>query len=136
MKMFSKKICGTGIAAALLVLGIAPAVTGEEDKPRKTEPIVGRWDMTMRSPEGEDPSWLEVRRSGHRTLVGSFVGQFGSARPIARVEFENGSFSFSIPPQWEERKDDLHFAGRLEGEMLRGSTTDEKGRPVTWTAQR
>jgi hypothetical protein len=86
--------------------------------------------------EGAYPSWLEVQRSGRSTLVGRFVGRFGSARPISRVEFENGRIRFSVPPQWEDRKTDLLFDGRLDGDTLRGHTTDEKGRRITWTARR
>ena len=82
--------------------------------------------------DGDYPSWLEVRESGYRTLVGSFVGRIGSARPISRVEFENGRIHFSVPPQWEKRTDDQHVEGRLEGDVLRGETTDEKGRRVAW----
>ena len=88
----------------------------------------------MHGPDGDYPSWLEVRESGYRTLVGSFVGQFGSARPISRVQFENGRLRFSMPPQWEKRTDDQQVEGRLEGDVLRGETTDEKGRQVAWEA--
>ena len=135
--MFSTRFSAAWTGTALLLLGIATALAGDDDKPTKQQqPILGRWDMTVKTPEGAYPSWLEVRLSGRRTLVGSFVGQFGSARPISRVEFDNGRLHFSVPPQWEERQEDLRFDGRLEGDALRGDTTDEKGRPVTWTARR
>ncbi len=70
------------------------------------------------------------------TLVGSFVGRFGSARPISRVEFADGRVHFSAPPQWESRKDDLDFVGKLDGDALRGETTDDDGKRVAWTARR
>ena len=125
--------------ATLLALGLtALAVAAEPEQPakRRAPSIIGRWDLTVQGAEGTYPSWLEVRRSGYRTLVGSFVGQFGSARPISRVEFEGGRVRFSVPPQWEPRKDDLRFEGKLEGDTLRGTTTDDKGRSVTWTGRR
>jgi hypothetical protein len=76
---------------------------------------VGRWDLVVRTPEGERPAWLEVRTSGHRTLVGLFVGWHGSARPVARVGVDdNGSVRFAIPPQWEPGAGDLVVEGRLE----------------------
>jgi hypothetical protein len=126
--------------ATLLALGLAAlaAVAEAERQPpakRRAPSVIGRWDLTVQGPEGTYPSWLEVRRSG-RSLVGSFVGQFGSARPISRVEFENGRVRFSLPPQFEPRKDDLRFEGQLEGEALRGKTTDDKGRAVTWAGRR
>jgi hypothetical protein len=127
-------------AATLLALGVAAlavAAEAQQQPPAKRRPasIVGRWDLTVQGPDGAYPSWLEVRRSG-RTLVGSFVGQVGSARPVSRVEFEDGRLRFSVPPQYEQRKDDLGFEGRLDGDTLRGQTTDDKGRPATWTGRR
>jgi hypothetical protein len=108
----------------------------EEQKP-KAQPILGRWDLIVETPEGSYPSWLEVRLSGHRTLVGSFVGQFGSARPISKVTFTEGRrLEFTIPPQWESRPDDLHFTASLQEDTLSGSTTDDQGRQVTWTGRR
>src|SRR5205085_1843452 len=84
------------------------------------------------------PSWLEVRLSGYRTLVGSYVGQFGSARPIATVDLDktSGSFRFVVPPQWERRTDDVTLTGKLEGDVLRGETTNDQGKPVHWEGHR
>ena len=109
-----------------------------DDEPKKQPPpaIVGRWDITIQGKDGDYPSWLEVRPSGYRTLVGSFVGRTGSARPISRVEFVDGEVGFFVPPQWELRRDDLRFHGRLNGNGIQGSTTDDKGRGVAWIARR
>ncbi|HEV3117376.1 MAG TPA: DUF1080 domain-containing protein [Gemmataceae bacterium] len=124
---------------ALLLLSAAVAVTSATLKQadnRQGQEIIGRWDLTVKAPDGDYPSWLEVRLSGRRTLVGSFVGRFGSARPISRVDFTDGKVSFSLPPQWEDRKDDQHFEAQLEGDTLLGSTTDEQRRRLTWTGRR
>jgi hypothetical protein len=63
--------------------------------------ILGRWDLTVQGPDGPYPSWLEIRKSGYRTLVGSYVGQFGSARPVAEVKFDGTNLRFVVPLQWE-----------------------------------
>src|ERR1700687_237336 len=100
--MSSTRYCVTG--TTLILLGLAAACAGDEEKPAMPQrAIVGRWDMMVQTPDGEYPSWLEVRLSGRGTLVGSYVGQFGSARPIGRVEFEKGRVRFVVPPQWEQR---------------------------------
>jgi hypothetical protein len=128
---------GPGRAVFLLLVLVAAAATADEPAAqRRSQSVIGRWDLTVRGPDGEYPSWFEVRRSGRRTLVGSFVGQFGSARPISRVEFDKGRVRFSIPPQWEERRDDLTFEGSVDGDAIQGQTTDDKGRRLTWTARR
>jgi hypothetical protein len=129
--MAVRRIVGVGVAFLGLIL--AARLPGGEDR---SEPVNGRWDLTVQGEGIEYPLWLEVRGSGYKTLVGSFVGRFGSARPISRVEFDKGVVRFSVPPQWEKRSDDLRFEGRLDGDTLRGETTDEKGRTLTWTGKR
>jgi hypothetical protein len=98
--------------------------------------IEGRWDITVHTPEKDTPAWLEVRHSGLETLVGQFVGASGSARPISRVEFNEGQLRFSIPPQWEKEKNDLVVEGRLQGDQLTGTMTTPAGKQVNWTGSR
>src|SRR5882757_11179570 len=57
-------------------------------------PIEGRWDITVHQGGKEVPSWLEIQRSGERTLVGRFVGGGGSARPISKISYSDGKMSF------------------------------------------
>jgi hypothetical protein len=99
-------------------------------------PVTGRWDFTVQGPDGPFPSWLEVQWSGDRTLVGRFVGQFGSSRPISRLEFAQDTLRFSVPPQWDQGNDDLHFEALLAGDSLAGWMTDASGHRMTWTAVR
>ena len=94
----------------------------------------GRWDLTIHNKDGKElPSWLEVNHSGNRTLVGRFVYAFGSARPVAKINYDNGSFSFSIPPQWEVGNSDMIFEGKLEGDSLTGTMVYTDGKKYNWT---
>jgi hypothetical protein len=122
-------------AGVLFLVVIALPVRG--DDPAKAAPsVIGRWDLIVKGPSKEYPSWLEVRKSGNRTLVGSFVGRVGSARPISKVDVTEGHIHFAVPPQWELRKDDLIFDGQLTGDTLSGETIDDQGRRVQWTGRR
>lgn len=113
------------------------AVLVLQTKPEEAQFVaVGRWNVTVDTGRGKFPSWLEISRSGFKTLVGRFVGQFGSARPIGQVFFQNGHVRFSLPPQWEDRTTDLTFEGDLTGEQLKGTTNGPKGEAWTWTATR
>jgi hypothetical protein len=135
--MWSRGLALVGVRAALLTAGVAASLANAEARAAKPEPpaVVGRWDLTVKAESGEYPSWLEIRQSG-RTLVGAFVGRVGSARPISRVEFDKGRVHFVVPPQHESRKDDLEFEGKLDSDVIRGETTDDDGKRVTWTAKR
>jgi hypothetical protein len=131
------------ILAWLLTGAVTPDRPARADTSGRTGPpaIVGRWDLVVHTPGGDYPSWVEVRKSGYETLVGQFVGRYGSARPVGHVKFENGRVRWSVPPQWEKdskdvhRKDDLLFEGALTGDTLRGQTIDNDGNRVTWTGK-
>ncbi len=117
------------------VLLLALAVSGASVR-TAPEALQGRWDITIRTPEGDRPSWLEIRRSGREALVGQFVGIVGSARPISRVVASGDSMRFAIPPQWEEGTGDLTVEGRLQDDRLTGSMTFPDGKRYDWTAVR
>lgn len=99
-------------------------------------PIEGRWDITVDVGGKPMPSWLEVRHSGHSTLVGQFTGFSGSARPISEVHFKDGKMSFSIPPQWEKGNGQLKLEGTLQGDKLSGTMTTVEGKTHNWTGVR
>ena len=94
--------------------------------------LIGRWDITMDENGKSQPSWLEVKLSGTKTLVGSFVGVSGSARPVAKINFEQGKFSFSLPAQWEKGDQDFVIEGELAGEGIRGTITTSEGKKYNW----
>lgn len=95
-----------------------------------TSAVLGRWDITMHVGDRELPSWLEIHKSGIKTLVGEFVGSGGSARPISLINLENGKLSFSIPPQWETQSSNLVFEASLQADSLVGTVTLPNGK--TW----
>ncbi|MGV3509844.1 MAG: 3-keto-disaccharide hydrolase [Sphingobacteriaceae bacterium] len=94
--------------------------------------LIGRWDITIDQNGKSAPSWLEVKLSGYKTLVGSFVSVSGSARPISKINFENGNFSFAIPPQWEEADKDLVVEGKLTSTGIEGTVNTSTGEKYTW----
>ena len=120
--------------AALLLLALS--TLGGAAVPTTPDAFVGRWDLTLATPDGDRPSWLEVRRSGREALVGDFVAIVGSARPVARIVVRGDSMRFTIPPQWEEGAGDLVVEGVLRGQGLSGRVTFPDGKIYDWTAVR
>src|SRR5215470_9442405 len=119
------------------VLAITSMVTKANDQPIPfdSSSIIGRWDITIHMESKDAPSWLEVQRSGPRTLVGHFVGSGGSARPISKVNFSDGKVSFSIPPQFEVGND-LSFEAALTGDSLVGTIVLPNGKSYNCSAVR
>lgn len=127
---------GTLRHTAMLIALVLPRASTGTTVATASPALLGRWDLTVQTPEGNRPSWLEIRHSGHETYVGRFVGPVGSARPIAKIDVIGEEIRFSIPPQWEQEKGDLSFEGRLQGDQLTGSMTLGDGKRMTWTAKR
>ena len=100
------------------------------------ERMLGRWDISIATPSGEQPSWLEVEQSGRDQLVGRFVGVVGSARPISVIAVNGDSLSFSIPYQWEDGNGNLSVRGKVQGTGLSGSMTFPDGKTYSWTGVR
>ena len=98
--------------------------------------VMGRWDIMVQTPGGDQPSWMEIHHSGIQTLVGQFVGWHGSARPISRVDVDGNKLSFSIPPQFERGNGDLTLEGQLQGDQLSGTIVTPDGSTVTWSGRR
>ena len=122
------------ISATLLLL-ITFNVAGSASVP-PASPIIGHWDLTLNMGGKMVPSWLEVKLSGVSTLVGHFVGDGGSARPISKVNFENGKVTFSIPKQWESGDKDMLFEATLSNDKLAGTITSCSGEKYPFTGER
>jgi hypothetical protein len=132
-KHFLLAFCG------LLTLGSANTLSAANHSPSyivqdsvKSADLIGRWDLTLDENGKAVPSWLEVKLSGTKTLVGYFVGASGSARPVAEVKFNNGKFSFTIPPQWEGGNQDFVIEGELQGAGLNGTIVTSEGKKYTY----
>ena len=103
---------------------------------QEISPLEGRWNLTVDFNDTQVPSWLEIRHSGHKTLVGRFCFAFGSARPVAEFKYKGNQFSFAIPPQWEPGDQDMEFQGELVGDQLKGSMKFTDGKTSQWTGKR
>src|SRR6266852_8766797 len=83
------------LAAVILSLLAARAYSqaGKSEKSsHSSEPVeafLGRWDLTLKAPDREYPSWLELREEDGQ-LKAQMVGRWGNARPLPKVEFSNG----------------------------------------------
>src|SRR5674476_367181 len=84
-----KPICHYLLMPIVLLLITVSSVKANNSPEETSDSVAiqGRWDITIDMGGKMFPSWLEIRHSGLRMLVGQFVGIGGSARPISRVNF-------------------------------------------------
>ena len=121
---------------AVTISATASAQTRRLPAPTREVRLVGRWDITLTTPNGTAPSWIEIDSSGRDALVGHIVGIVGSSRPISQIVAEGGSFSFAVPHQWEGGDGDLRVSFRLQGDRLVGQMTFPDNTIMNWTGVR
>jgi hypothetical protein len=103
--------------------------------PESDAAFLGRWDLTLKAPDREYPSWLELREENGQ-LKAEMVGRWGNARPLPTVELSNGHLKFVSPKEEEDGKADLVFEGTLSGKILSGTLTGPDGKTWQWTGRR
>jgi len=130
------------LGIAILSLGAAahsiiarPANTSSAIPDNSETALLGRWDLTLKAPDREYPSWLELTRENGQ-LKAQMVGRWGNARPLPKVEITNGHLRFVSPKEEEDRKDDMVFEAKLDVDRLSGTTTGPDGTVWPWTGER
>ena len=130
------------LAASVVSCNNGTTMQGQEEEihnaatqvvPEEAEGLIGRWDLTVDKEGKEVPSWLEVKLSGFDVLVGHFVADAGSSRPVSHITLQDGKFSFQIPPQWEGGGGFFTIEGQLVGDGIKGTVTTNKGNTFDFT---
>lgn len=98
--------------------------------------LEGRWDINVIFSGKVRPAWLEVSKSGIKTLVGRVMLMVGSARPISEIHFDNGKFNFTIPPQWEGGDNEITFQGTLFPDSISGTMKYVDEKEYQWSGTR
>lgn len=127
-----------GLALALLHVPAASIAdeTSAAGAPVDVSAYLGRWDLTLKSPEREYASWLEITRHDGG-IQARLVSRWGHARPLPTAELVNGGIRFVSPKEEEGRTDgDMIFEGRLQGKVLVGNTSGPDGTPWSWRGER
>jgi hypothetical protein len=103
-------------------------------EPSSMRPYLGRWDLTVKTPTQERPSWIEFsERQGQ--VNGLMVGFWGHATPTGTVQLKDGEIEFTAPTD-EGFDEGTLFKGKLADGQLAGTATSPKGASWQWTGQR
>ncbi|HVH70480.1 MAG TPA: hypothetical protein VNB49_05145, partial [Candidatus Dormibacteraeota bacterium] len=105
------------------------------DDGQSAKAFLGRWDLTLKSPDREYPSWLELREEKDY-LYAQFVGRWGNARPLPKATLSNAQLTFVSPKEEEGAQADMVFEGTLTSDHLSGTVNGPDGKTWHWTGQR
>lgn len=128
--MKSRLLVVNGVLVAGLVVALSFSTWAQAANDAK--PFLGRWDITLKAPDGEHPSWLEVKEEDGQ-LKAQFTGRWGNARPLPKVEVTDGRITFVSPKDEEGSTSDLIFQGQVSGGQLSGSVNGPDGKTWEWT---
>jgi hypothetical protein len=84
-----------------------------------SSPFSGRWDLTVNSPQGAYPSWLEFANEDGTPAV-RIVGRTGSVHPVQDAKVEGSRLTFADSGRkWELVARDRKLTGKNpDGEVL------------------
>jgi hypothetical protein len=123
------------LTTLVLILSMRMYSANSPQASDSTQSFLGRWDLTLKAPDREYPSWLEITQENGQ-LKARMTSRWGHARPLPKVEISNDHITFVSPKEEEDRKDDMVFEGKLTGKTLVGTTTGQDGAPWQWTGER
>lgn len=134
-----RKLCFALLFAVLLAVCGCSERTGSQASLSSSESsaiksYLGRWDLTVKTPAQERPSWIELsERSGQ--VEGLMVGFWGHATPTGQVEVKDGGVEFTAP-QGIGFGDGTRLRAKLVSGQLVGTATSSKGASWQLTGSR
>ena len=129
------------LASTVLFLGMGvsqaqqPSARQAIANSAEVKAFLGRWDLTLYTPDRQYPSWLELTENGDQ-LQGRMVGRWGNAHPILNVKIENSVLTFASPKNEEDTPKDMPFQAKLVGGKLAGTLSGPDGTSWRWTGVR
>jgi hypothetical protein len=117
----------------ILLIVLVPTSILSAQSPIK--PFLGRWDITIKTPTRELPSWIDVSEAqGQAKIV--MVGTSDHATPLATPQVKDGEIEFVSPKGEEGFSEDTTFKGKLVGGQLTGTATGTSGKSWPWIGKR
>ena len=99
------------------------------------QPFLGRWDLTLKTPQQELPSWIEISAERGQPKI-LMVGISDHAEPLPQAQLKEGEIQFFSPKGVEGFAEDTVFKGKLAGGQLVGTTTSPSGTSWQWIGRR
>ncbi len=122
---------------ALLALGACSKKTNSSSSSvaASIKEFVGRWDLTIKTPEKELPAWIQVTDQQNQPKI-LMVGLSGHATEVGKFGISKQQIAFLSPKEKEGFNEDTFFKGKLVDGQLVGTASQPNGVTWQWTGQR
>ena len=118
----------TFVSALLIVPAFAQ--NGAPKEATSAAPFLGRWDVTLHTPDHDYGCWLEITGNSGE-LQGRMVGRWGHTHPVIGLQVEQGGLTFKSPKSEEAMAEDMIFHGKLVDGKLSGEAVGLLERRLT-----
>ena len=130
---YSRQLCIGAVLGVVFSAVHFPALAQEGassgSAEASVEPLLGRWDLTMKTASEEYPSWFELEEQAGQLKI-RIQGRRGSVVSLPDVVFSHGLLTFGYPKyHWS-------FQGKLSGSTITGRATGPDGVPLQWVGVR
>ena len=135
---FVNFVLGAAVVLGFTQVSLATPAAAQTSAPAAKSSVsafLGRWDLTLKAPDRDWPSWIEITQEGGQ-LKARFTGRWGNARPLPKVEVTDGKLTFVSPKSEEDSKEDMVFEGKLVGKTLTGTVNAPDGTTWHWVGNR
>lgn len=122
-------------AAIALLMGCLCAPLLHAGQASADNQFIGRWDLTIKAPTGDYPSWLQIT-DARGALAADLVGRGGNAHPLPKVEVVKDELVFDSPKQEDGGEDEMVFHGKLVNGDLVGTLNLPDGTKWQWVGKR
>jgi hypothetical protein len=115
-----------GLLVLLAVVAVLPSAARAED-------VSGPWDLTVETPQGTGTPSVVFKQSGE-SLTGTYRGRMGES--AIEGTLKGSDIRFTVRLRFQEQDFTIAYAGKVEGDAMKGSVRFGDAASGTWTARR
>lgn len=113
------------LASTLVVSALAAVILTAASETHNSQPLAGRWDLTIKTAAETYPSWMEVADTNGKTEV-RIVGRVSSVHPASGVQRSGSHLSFTTS-EWFGKSIKVVWDLNAGGGKLTGTQKREDG---------
>jgi len=112
----------------------APAASNAPTASGDVAPIIGKWNLTASSPDGQVALKLEIKSKG-ANIDGALDTPFGQF-PIISASVQGADVMIKVKSELQGNQSEVQIAGKLDGDTMKGKLTSAGWPTVEFTGKK